>query len=183
MLVRSEGGVRKPAGTLYRGREGMWTWVAHRISGVLVFFYLFAHVLDTALIRVTPDACDRVIATYENPVVNVMEVGLVGAVVLDALNGIRIILVDFWGRGPRLQRQMAWAVAALWLVLMMPGAYFVLERTVRNLAAANGLHTVINDYAERPQIRFWPQSLLVLSVFLTVSLGTLVIFTFSPEMS
>ena len=33
-------------GTLYRGREGMWSWVAHRITGVLIFFFLFAHVLD-----------------------------------------------------------------------------------------------------------------------------------------
>ncbi|NUV44969.1 succinate dehydrogenase, cytochrome b556 subunit, partial [Streptomyces sp. CAI-24] len=22
-----------PAGTLYRGREGMWSWVAHRVTG------------------------------------------------------------------------------------------------------------------------------------------------------
>ena len=26
-----------PQGTLYRGREGMWSWVAHRITGVLIF--------------------------------------------------------------------------------------------------------------------------------------------------
>ncbi len=38
-----------PAGTLYRGREGMWSWVAHRVTGVLIFFFLFVHVLDTAL--------------------------------------------------------------------------------------------------------------------------------------
>ena len=43
-----------PAGTLYRGREGMWSWVAHRITGVAVFFFLFVHVLDTALVRVSP---------------------------------------------------------------------------------------------------------------------------------
>ena len=67
-----------PAGTLYRGREGMWSWVAHRITGALTFFFLFAHVLDTALVRVSPEAYDTVIATYKNPVVNLLEVGLVG---------------------------------------------------------------------------------------------------------
>ena len=41
-------------GTLYRGREGMWSWVAHRITGVLIFFFLFAHVLDASLLRVSP---------------------------------------------------------------------------------------------------------------------------------
>ena len=56
-------------GTLYRGREGMWSWVAHRITGVLIFFFLFAHVLDTALVRVSPEAYNEVIETYKNPIV------------------------------------------------------------------------------------------------------------------
>ena len=38
-------------GTLYRGREGMWSWVAHRVTGVGIFFFLLVHVLDTALDR------------------------------------------------------------------------------------------------------------------------------------
>ena len=109
-----------PAGTLYRGREGMWSWVAHRVSGVLIFFFLFAHVLDTALVRVSPDAYNTVIGTYKNPIVGLGEVGLVAAVVFHALNGLRIIAVDFWSKGPRYQRQMLWAVIAGWVVLMGP---------------------------------------------------------------
>ena len=58
----------------------MWSWVAHRITGVLVFFFLFAHVLDTALVRVSPNSYDRVMAIYKNPLVNILEVVLVGAV-------------------------------------------------------------------------------------------------------
>ena len=91
----------KLGGTLYRGREGMWSWVAHRITGVLTFFFLFAHVLDTALVRVSPESYDNVIDTYKNPFVNLMEIGLVGAVLFHALNGLRIMAVDFWRRGPR----------------------------------------------------------------------------------
>ncbi|RAE53574.1 succinate dehydrogenase, cytochrome b556 subunit, partial [Burkholderia multivorans] len=30
--------------TLYRGGEGMWSWVAHRVTGVGIFFFLLAHV-------------------------------------------------------------------------------------------------------------------------------------------
>jgi succinate dehydrogenase / fumarate reductase cytochrome b subunit len=123
----------RPGGTLYRGREGMWSWVAHRITGVLTFFFLFAHVLDTALVRVSPDSYDRVIDTYKNPFVNVMEVGLVGAVLFHALNGLRIIAVDFWEKGPKLQRQMLWTIVAIWVVVMVPGAIFMLQHTVENL--------------------------------------------------
>ena len=110
---------RKPAGTLYRGREGMWSWVAHRITGVLTFFFLFAHVLDTALVRVSPESYDKVIDTYKNPFVNLMEIGLVGAVLFHALNGLRIIAIDFWSKGPRLQRQMLWTIVVIWVVVMV----------------------------------------------------------------
>lgn len=120
-------------GTLYRGGEGMWTWVLHRITGVSVFFFLLVHVLDTALVRVSPDAYDLVIASYKTPIVNLLEVGLVGAVLYHALNGLRVILVDFWSRGPRYQRQMTWAIATVWFVLMIPGAFFMLKHTFETI--------------------------------------------------
>lgn len=111
----------------------MWSWVAQRITGALTFFFLFAHVLDTALVRVSPEAYDSVIATYKTPLVNLMEVGLVGAVLYHALNGLRVIAVDFWSKGPRYQKQMLWAVVAVWLVLMVPSAYFMLQHTFLEL--------------------------------------------------
>ncbi|HEX5772551.1 MAG TPA: succinate dehydrogenase, cytochrome b556 subunit [Nocardioidaceae bacterium] len=109
-----------PAGTLYRGREGMWSWVAHRITGVTLFFFLFAHVVDTAMVRVSPEAYNIAVETYKNPVVGLMEVGLVAAVLFHAFNGIRIVLVDFWWQGARYQRQMMYGVVGLFLVLFLP---------------------------------------------------------------
>jgi succinate dehydrogenase / fumarate reductase cytochrome b subunit len=111
----------------------MWTWVLHRITGVAVFFFLLVHVLDTALVRVSPEAYDLVIASYKTPIVNLLEVGLVGAVLYHALNGLRVILIDFWAKGPRFQRQMTWAIAVVWIVLMLPGAFFMLKHTFENL--------------------------------------------------
>ena len=116
-----------PKGTLYRGREGMWSWVAHRVTGVLVFFFLFAHVLDTALVRVSPNDYDLVVDTYKHPFVTLMEVGLVGAVLFHALNGIRVMLVDFWDKGVRLQRQMLYVELTLFAVLMGPATYFMVK--------------------------------------------------------
>jgi succinate dehydrogenase cytochrome b subunit len=98
----------------------MWSWVAHRITGVMIFFFLFAHVIDTAMVRVSPDTYNRAVETYKNPIVGLMEVGLVAAVVFHALNGIRVVLVDFWSKGTRYQRQMSYGVVALWVVLMVP---------------------------------------------------------------
>ncbi|EWC60702.1 Succinate dehydrogenase cytochrome b-556 subunit [Actinokineospora spheciospongiae] len=120
-------------GTLYRGDPGMWSWVAHRITGVLTFFFLFAHVLDTALVRVSPNAYDQVIETYKSPIVNLLEVGLVGAVLYHALNGIRVMLVDFWAKGPKYQKPMLWTLLVVWVLVMVPGAYFMMVRTVSEM--------------------------------------------------
>ena len=106
--------------TLYRGDPGMWSWVLHRITGATVFFFLFVHVLDTALVRVSPQAYNEVVETYKTPIIGLMEIGLVAALLYHALNGVRVILVDFWWQGPRYQRQILWAVAGIWLLVMVP---------------------------------------------------------------
>lgn len=106
--------------TLYRGDPGMWSWVLHRITGATIFFFLFVHVLDTALVRVSPQAYNSVVETYKTPIVGLMEIGLVVAVLYHALNGIRVILIDFWQHGPRYQRQMLLAVVGIFLAVFIP---------------------------------------------------------------
>jgi succinate dehydrogenase / fumarate reductase, cytochrome b subunit len=106
--------------TLYRGDPGMWSWVLHRITGATIFFFLFVHVLDTALVRVSPQAYNEVIETYKTPIVGLMEMGLVVAVVYHALNGIRVILIDFWQHGAKYQRAMLWGVVAVTLAVLIP---------------------------------------------------------------
>ncbi len=106
-------------GTLYRGREGMWSWVLHRITGVAIYFFLLVHILDTALIRVSPEAYNAVMESYKNPVMGIGELFLVGAVGFHALNGLRIILVDFWKVGTRHHRTMFYGVLGVWAVLMI----------------------------------------------------------------
>lgn len=107
-----------PAGTLYRGKVGMWSWVLHRISGVGIFFFLLVHVLDTALVRVSPEAYNVVIESYKTPIVGIAEIGLVGAILFHGLNGLRVIAVDFWSKGIKYQAVMFWAVLAITVVLV-----------------------------------------------------------------
>ena len=61
-----------------------------------------------------------------------------------------------------------WDLAQLWLA---------------ELHGTNGLRTVINDYAVRDTTRFWLKALLYTSAFLVLVLGTLVIFTFDPNLT
>jgi succinate dehydrogenase / fumarate reductase, cytochrome b subunit len=120
-----QAGRRRLRRTLYRGDPGMWSWVLHRITGATIFFFLFVHVLDTALVRVGPQTYDEVIGTYKTPIVGLMELGLVAAVLYHALNGIRVILIDFWAQGTRYQRLMLWVIAIVWLLVMVPATVVV----------------------------------------------------------
>jgi succinate dehydrogenase / fumarate reductase cytochrome b subunit len=96
----------------------MWSWVLHRITGVSIYFFLLVHILDTSLVRIDPEAYNAVIGTYKTPIMGLGEAALVAAIGFHALNGLRIILIDFWSWGTRHQRLMFWIVIALWIVLL-----------------------------------------------------------------
>ena len=61
-----------------------------------------------------------------------------------------------------------WDLLQLWLAM---------------LHGANGMRTVISDYAERDKTRFWLLTLLAVATVFTLVLGTLVIFTFDPNIA
>jgi succinate dehydrogenase / fumarate reductase membrane anchor subunit len=51
------------------------------------------------------------------------------------------------------------------------------------LHGGNGLRVIINDYAERDTTRMWLKAALYASMVLILVTGTLVIFTFDPNIS
>jgi succinate dehydrogenase / fumarate reductase, cytochrome b subunit len=123
----------KGYGSLYRGREGQWTWLAHRVTGVAIILFLFAHVVDTAVIGWGPEAYNRVVAVYHNPYVKLLELGLVAAVIYHALNGVRIMLVDFFPRTNLWNRQLIWGTTLLFLASMAPITYVMGKSILKEL--------------------------------------------------
>jgi len=51
------------------------------------------------------------------------------------------------------------------------------------LHGTNGLRVIINDYADRDATRLWLKGALYASMILILFTGTLVIFTFDPNIS
>lgn len=80
-----------------------------------------------------PQDYDKVVATYKTPIVALLEYGLVAAILFHALNGLRVIAVDFWSKGPRYQKQMLWTVVGIWVVLMIGALYPVLGHAAREV--------------------------------------------------
>src|SRR3954447_13486126 len=93
----------------YRGGEGMLAWAFHRISGVAIWAFILLHVLDIWLAGVNPGLYDEVLAVYASPVGRVFESLLGAALLYHALNGLRIVIMDFWPSMTRYHRQLWYA--------------------------------------------------------------------------
>jgi succinate dehydrogenase / fumarate reductase cytochrome b subunit len=117
-------------GRLYRGREGQWSWIAHRVTGVAIILFLFAHVADTALVGWGPDAYNKVVSVYKNPFIRLLELGLVAAVIYHALNGVRIMIIDFWPKANDWNRQLIYGTVGLFVLGMIPITYLIVKPIV-----------------------------------------------------
>lgn len=109
----------------YRGRTGHWSWIAHRISGLAILSFVVFHVWDTANVHFAPELYGYTIEVFKFPLFGLGEIGLMGAVLYHAFNGIRITVLDFKPEWWIYQRQSAIITWAVFLVLFVPIALFM----------------------------------------------------------
>lgn len=110
---------------VYRGKSGQWAFLAHRVTGVLVFAFLLLHIVDVSLVR-WPALYDDVHRLYGNVLLRLFEVGLLFALLFHAFNGLRIIAVDFFPAAIASQRRLLAAATVLTLALGLPGAVVIM---------------------------------------------------------
>lgn len=111
----------------YRGGEGMLAFAFHRISGVAIWLFILLHVLDIWLASVNPPLYDEVLAIYGSPIGRVGEMLLGAALLYHALNGLRIIIIDFWPKMARFHRQIWYVNWVIFVVVGLPVAWIILK--------------------------------------------------------
>ncbi len=104
----------------YRGSEGMLAWAFHRISGVAIWAFILLHVLDIWLVGVNPELYNEVLTIYSSPFGRVVESLLGAALLYHALNGLRIVIMDFWPSMTRYHKQLWYANWVLFVVVGLP---------------------------------------------------------------
>ena len=104
----------------YRGSEGMLAWAFHRISGVAIWAFILLHVLDIWLVGANPELYDEVLVIYASPFGRVMESLLGAALLYHALNGLRIVIMDFWPSMTRYHKQLWYLNWVLFVVIGLP---------------------------------------------------------------
>ncbi|MFN8620904.1 MAG: succinate dehydrogenase, cytochrome b556 subunit [Chloroflexota bacterium] len=111
----------------YRGREGSWAFIFHRISGVGVWLFIVLHVIDIWLAGSNPSAYDELLAFYASPLGRVMEVLLGAALLYHALNGMRILIMDLWPSMTVHHRKLWYGSWAIFVIVGVPAALIMLR--------------------------------------------------------
>ncbi len=111
----------------YRGREGQIAWMLHRFAGVSVFFFLALHIIDIFLMAFGPEVFDTLLFFYHKWFFKLAIVfGLYPGVVYHGLNGIRVILIDFWPDLGKKQAMLFRGQIVVFLVIYIPSAVIML---------------------------------------------------------
>ncbi|MGD2205525.1 MAG: succinate dehydrogenase, cytochrome b556 subunit [Anaerolineae bacterium] len=118
----------------YRGKEGHIAWMLHRITGVGVFFFLALHIVDIFLMSFGPDVFNALLFFYHKFLFKLGIVfGLYPGVLYHALNGMRVVIIDFW---PSMGKRQA----MLWRVQMVIFALAYIPSAIAMLSTMFGSH-------------------------------------------
>jgi succinate dehydrogenase / fumarate reductase cytochrome b subunit len=105
----------------YKWKTGHWAFVLHRVSGVALSVYLIMHIYVVSSLY-KPENFDKVMAFLNTPLFKLAEIGLLGAVIYHALNGVRVFMIDYMN-ATRKHATIFWVLAAFGLVIFLAGAY------------------------------------------------------------
>lgn len=104
----------------YRVSWSQLAWFGHRLSGLGVLLYLFMHIVETSTVLLGPEVYNAAVGIFKNLPARIGEVVLMAAVVYHALNGIRVIAMDFWPGLTIYYRPLTYGVIAATVVAMIP---------------------------------------------------------------
>ena len=111
----------------YRGSWAQLAWLGHRASGLGVLLYLFMHIVETSTVLFGPEVYNAAVGIFKNLPARLGEVLLMAALVYHALNGLRVIAMDFWPRLTVYYRPMTYGVVSATIVSMIPLSIIMLR--------------------------------------------------------
>jgi len=113
----------------YRGREGHWSFLLHRITGLGTGLFLTVHIVDTALVYFAPAIYQDVLKVYQSTLFGLGELALVFCVLYHGVNGLRVAFFDMFAPKnwtiPTQRKSTIWTLI-ISLVLWVPAAGIML---------------------------------------------------------
>ena len=104
----------------YRISWSQLAWFGHRLSGIGVLVYLFTHIVENATLAFGPSVYNTTQTWFHNLPVRLGEILLMAALVYHSLNGLRVIVMDFWPRTTVAYRPLTYGVIVATILTMIP---------------------------------------------------------------
>lgn len=120
----------------YRGGSGYVLWALHRVTGVGLVLFLALHIVDVFLLAFGPEAFEHLLVLYTSPPGRLMEIFLLFGVLFHAVNGLRIIVQDFftksWER--HLHDRLIVVQLIVFLLIFLPAAWIMFGSFLESLS-------------------------------------------------
>ena len=113
----------------YRGREGQIAWMLHRITGVGVFLFLALHIANVFTMVFPSHVFNSLADLYHSVPFKLLSIfGLYFGLLYHALNGVRVIIVDFWPGAGKYQAPLWRVQLVVFVLVFVPSAAIMLAR-------------------------------------------------------
>ena len=106
--------------------EKRWLQRLHGITGVGVFTFLVIHIINIWLVGLGPEPFNTLTIFYRHPAARLVHLFLFFCLLFHAINGIRLIVLDFWPALWQRRRASIWVAAILFLLIFIPGSLLIL---------------------------------------------------------
>ncbi|MCX8033398.1 MAG: succinate dehydrogenase, hydrophobic membrane anchor protein [Thermoleophilia bacterium] len=113
--------VRSAAARAHKG--GMWAWLFQRITAALLIVCLAIHLLFTHILNIGELGYDNVAERLAHASLTAVDIILLAAGIYHALNGLRMVLLDYWFTSRRRARVLAVTLWVVGLALMAYGTW------------------------------------------------------------
>jgi len=93
-----------------RQKGGMWLWLAQRVSAVILLFGLLTHLIATHIFSIGELSYDNIAERLQSGFFITVDILLLASAVFHALNGARMVLLDYFFKDLARRRLLDWAL-------------------------------------------------------------------------
>ena len=104
---------------------GFLSFVLRRLTGVTLVLYLFTHMWVIGSINQGPEVFNARLNLVQTPFFKLAEIALLAAVVYHALDGIRLLMVN-WFKVTEYRKSLFYAVLAVSVLIVIAGGIPIL---------------------------------------------------------
>jgi succinate dehydrogenase / fumarate reductase cytochrome b subunit len=106
-------------------KEGFLAFMLHRLTGIVLSFYLLLHLIVLRTLAYGPTAWETFLQTVKSPVFSVLDGALLFCLIFHGINGIRLSIIGF-NKLIRWQKELFYLTILTSFVFSLMGTFLIL---------------------------------------------------------